>query len=45
MIDGCLEDDHGRHEAGTWFRHPPGSVNRSRSREGCMLYMKQGHFA
>ena len=45
VIDGCLEDDHGRHDAGTWFRHPPGSVHRSRSREGCTLYMKQGHFA
>lgn len=28
VIEGLLDGDHGRHEAGTWFRHPPGSVHR-----------------
>ena len=43
VVDGCVEDEYGRHEAGTWFRHPAGSVHHPHSPEGCLLYVKREH--
>ena len=43
MLEGALEDEHGRYPRGTWVRSPPGSAHTPSSREGCMLYVKDGH--
>tara|TARA_B100000029_G_scaffold402107_1_gene401494 strand:+ start:271 stop:945 length:675 start_codon:yes stop_codon:yes gene_type:complete len=43
VIEGCVEDEFGRHESGTWFRHPVGSEHNPTSPEGCLLYVKREH--
>ena len=43
VIEGCVEDEFGRHESGTWFRHPVGSEHKPKSPEGCLLYVKREH--
>ena len=43
VLEGALEDEHGRYPRGTWVRSPPGSAHAPSSREGCMLYVKGGH--
>ncbi len=43
VVEGRVEDEYGRHGAGTWFRHPPGSVHHPSSPEGCLLYVKREH--
>ncbi len=45
VIDGAIEDEHGRCPAGTWLRMPPGSSHAPFSKEGCTLYVKMGHLA
>lgn len=39
VLDGSLEDGGQTYAAGTYVHHPPGSVHRPRSREGCLLYV------
>ncbi len=43
VLDGVLEDEHGRYPAGTWLRQPHGSSHSPYSREGCTLFVKRGH--
>ena len=43
VVEGRVEDEYGRHDAGAWFRHPVGSVHHPRSPEGCLLYVKREH--
>ena len=43
VVEGVLEDEHGRHGTGSWLRHWPGGAHRWHSPEGCLLYVKQGH--
>jgi anti-sigma factor ChrR (cupin superfamily) len=43
VLDGVLEDEHGRYPKGTWLRNPPGSHHQPFSNEGCTLYVKIGH--
>lgn len=43
VLEGELEDEHGRYPAGTWLRQPPGSRHAPWSEEGCVLYVKYGH--
>jgi len=45
VLDGVLEDEHGRYGKGTWLRNPPGSAHAPQSAEGCVLYAKSGHLA
>ncbi len=45
VLDGSLEDEHGRYGTGTWLRQPPGSTHSPHSPEGCTLYLKSGHLA
>ena len=42
VLEGSLEDGGSTHQAGTYVRHPAGSVHRPRSREGCLLWVKLG---
>ena len=37
VLEGTLEDGGGSWGAGTYVRHPPGSVHSPSSREGCLL--------
>jgi len=43
VVEGSLEDEHGRYPTGTWLRQPPGSRHAPWSDEGCVLYVKSGH--
>ena len=42
VLEGALEDEHGRYEAGAWLRIPAGAKHEPRSAEGCILYTKAG---
>jgi anti-sigma factor ChrR (cupin superfamily) len=42
VIEGVLEDDDGRYEAGSWLRLPDGARHAPRSATGCLLYVKTG---
>lgn len=43
VLEGVLEDEDGRYEAGTWLRSPPYSHHHPASPEGCTLLVKTGH--
>ena len=43
VLEGTLEDEHGVYPKGTWLRLPPGTVHGPFSREGSLLYLKEGH--
>lgn len=45
VIDGELEDQYGRYEAGYWGRSPAGSNHWSKSKSGCLIYAKLGHLS
>jgi len=45
VLEGVLEDEHGRYAEGTWLRNPPGSAHSPKSDEGCVLFVKSGHLA
>ena len=40
VLSGSLEDAGRTVTAGTWIQHPPGSVHRPRSEEGCLLLVR-----
>lgn len=39
VLEGSLEDGGQSYGAGTFVRHPAGSVHRPSSREGCLLFV------
>jgi anti-sigma factor ChrR (cupin superfamily) len=39
VLEGSLEDGGRRYGKGTYVRHPPGSVHRPRSADGCLLFV------
>ncbi len=43
VLDGVIEDEHGRYPKGTWVRSPPRSAHTPFSTEGATLYVKTGH--
>ena len=43
VLDGSLDGGGENCPRGTWWRLPPGPVPARQSREGCLLYLKQGH--
>jgi len=45
VLDGTLEDEHGRYGAGAWLRIPDQTPTSPRSPEGCILYVKEGAVA
>ena len=45
VLDGGIEDEHGRYEVGSWVRYPVGSRHAVYSEKGCTLYLKTGHLA
>jgi anti-sigma factor ChrR (cupin superfamily) len=42
VLEGDLADEHGRYDAGTWLRQPPGSAHASFTHGGCLMWMKRG---
>ncbi len=44
VLDGILADENGTYGKGAWLRQPPGSVHEPFSEEGCVYYVKNGHF-
>ena len=45
VLEGMFSDDTGDHPTGTYLRRPPGRRHALFSAAGCLLYVKQGHFA
>ncbi len=43
VLEGVLSDEAGDYPAGTWVREPAGSAHAPFSREGCVIYVKEGH--
>lgn len=43
VLDGRLEDEHGRYAAGTWVRNPAGFRRRLRAPGGARYWVKRGH--
>jgi len=43
VLEGVLSDDAGDYPPGTWIREPAGSAHAPFSREGCVIYVKEGH--
>jgi anti-sigma factor ChrR (cupin superfamily) len=44
VLEGTLEDEHGRYGALTWLRLPAPFRHAARSPSGCELYVKEGGF-
>jgi anti-sigma factor ChrR (cupin superfamily) len=40
VLEGGLEDEHGRYGAGTWLRLPAGAIHSPHTRTGCVLYVR-----
>lgn len=40
VLEGSLEDGGRTYGAGTYVHHPPGSVHRPASRDGCLLFVR-----
>jgi anti-sigma factor ChrR (cupin superfamily) len=45
VIEGELEDEHGRYGAGTYLRDPIGSSHSPFSKDGCKIFVKLWQFA
>jgi anti-sigma factor ChrR (cupin superfamily) len=43
VLEGVLSDEAGDYPAGTWVREPAGSAHAPFSRDGCVIYVKEGH--
>lgn len=43
VVEGSFEDEDGTYTKRNWLRNPPGSAHTPASREGCVLYVKEGH--
>jgi anti-sigma factor ChrR (cupin superfamily) len=39
VLEGSLEDGGKSYGAGTYVQHPPGSVHRPASKQGCLLFV------
>lgn len=44
VLEGTLADENGTYPKGAWLRQPTGSVHEPFSDEGCVYYVKNGHF-
>jgi anti-sigma factor ChrR (cupin superfamily) len=40
VMEGSLQDGGATYGAGTWVRHPPGSIHRPASPAGCLLFVR-----
>ena len=45
VLDGAIEDAHGRYPAGSWIRTPPGEPHAIEAPGGARLWVKTGHLA
>jgi anti-sigma factor ChrR (cupin superfamily) len=43
VLEGVFQDERGSYPAGSWLRHPPGSMHRPWSEAGCTIWVKTGH--
>jgi anti-sigma factor ChrR (cupin superfamily) len=43
VLDGVFQDERGTYPAGSWLRHPSGSVHSPWSETGCTIWVKTGH--
>ena len=44
VLEGTLADENGTYPKGAWLRQPTGSVHEPFSEQGCVYYVKTGHF-
>lgn len=45
VLEGVFSDEHGDYPAGSWIRYPAGSEHAPFTREGCLIWLKNGHLA
>jgi anti-sigma factor ChrR (cupin superfamily) len=45
VLGGVFADEGGRLAEGCWLRLPPGAMHAPSTRDGCVLYVKEGGFA
>jgi anti-sigma factor ChrR (cupin superfamily) len=45
VLEGTFSDDSGGYPARTWLRNPHLSQHAPWSRDGCLIYVKNGHLA
>jgi len=45
VVEGLLEDEHGRYPAGTYLRDPAGTAHSPFTKDGCLLFVKLWQFA
>jgi len=45
VVDGAFTDEVGTFRRGAWLRLPAGAAHSPSTRDGCMLYIKEGGFA
>ena len=44
VLEGTLADEDGTYGKGAWLRQPTGSFHEPFSEQGCVFYVKKGHF-
>ena len=44
VLEGTLADEDGTYPKGAWLRQPTDSVHEPFSEQGCVFYVKKGHF-
>jgi len=40
VLEGSMRDGEATYGAGTWVRHPPGSIHRPMSKTGCIVFVR-----
>jgi anti-sigma factor ChrR (cupin superfamily) len=45
VVEGLLEDEHGRYPAGTYLRDPAGTAHSPFTKDGCLLFVKLWQFS
>lgn len=45
VVEGSIEDEHGRYKTGTYLRDPIGSSHEPFTKEGCLLFVKLWQFS
>lgn len=43
VLEGVFSDERGDHGPGSYLRNSPGTIQASRSGDGCVLFVKRGH--
>ena len=45
VLEGTMSDEHGRYDAGHWYRSPPGSAHEVTAETEVVIYVKRDHLS